>query len=535
MAASTMTQNLSQKHSRHAVALVALASGLAALCSGCDKKVGVLNVQVLTSPIPAQNPLSSAVETFHGVLYDENGVPLEYVDSPFEPGVVPRRNISAGPGRVLLLQGIRSGGIGFSSGRTLPFNVEEGENTIAVYMGIGGNFSLSAPALDDATPGRPRGGHQAIETETGQLLLMGGGFFLAIATGPGGIPFLEAQEPIAQVDVFDPTSGRTVGGGSQCDSTHELCLHTPRRGAGVTSTAEGLAVVFGGVASDNALVQEVEIRGAGTWLFETVTSSHAAAFEPFAVTAPTGAVAMGGFLDANRSAALQDAIFFDAEGATARHASELLQCGRGAATGAQVQGKTLLFGGFDGTGIRSDFEIIDLETESSLGCEPLPDGVTARALATATVHDDHFVILTGGVLPDGSLSDEIDIFDFRTSTLCAIGSLPQPRAHHQVADLEGRLLLVGGVTGNSVGEQAQSSVRIDLGFVPSQLDSAAASGRRPDCADLHGGAIATVSATTPRWNRTLPSLTTMANGFVLLSGGFGPSGQAILEHEILVP
>src|SRR6185436_12192769 len=73
---------------------------------------------------------------------------------------------------------------------------------------------------------------------------------------------------------------------------------------------------------------------------------------------------------------------------------------------------------------------------------PLP-GLPSGA-ATVTLADDRAVVI-GGVLPDGTTSRAISVYDSQANALSQVGELAAARSGHAAVLLpDGRILVVGG-------------------------------------------------------------------------------------------
>ncbi len=170
-------------------------------------------------------------------------------------------------------------------------------------------------------------------------------------------------------------------------------------------------------------------------------------------------------------------------------------------------GNVMLAGGGTGNilgakGLKTT-EIYDLRTMTS---GPGPDMLNPRALHTATVLKDGRVLIAGGVdagsaTSAGNSVNTCEIYDPATNTYTATGSMGVARAGHAATLLnDGRVLVVAG--------------NKDLSDVIKALN-----GMLKTC-EIYNPTTGTWSSTSSVAEKVIgPSLTTLANGQVLVAGG----------------
>lgn len=518
--------------------------------TACDLTVGTLVVHLTTSPIATQDPLGGDVETVRiRVEAGDDGV---YVDEfPFTPaGGAVLSGVPVGPDRVVEVQGLSSGGREVSRARSLPFDVGDESHRMDLFIADVSVFSSAAPPADPARAGTPRGGHDAVALGDGRVLLLGGAGSLEIVPGPedGDPPSVVLGAPLGEVDLFDPTSGRVVDAGVSCPETvgtEPLCMRTPRQGAAVGTSTRGDVLIAGGADASGGGASQVERFGADRLWSEVVGGSMQGRREASFVSTPTGALIVGGLVGPGLDEPASSAVRLDRDGQPSAPV-EALDCPRGGQASASVAGLVVLFGGLGDDGLREDFEVLRVDPLGSLGCSPLPAGVTAREGAEVAVVHEHFAVFVGGREADGSLSREVDVFDARTRTFCAVGRLTEPRFLHAVAPLpDDSVLVVGGLqqldTAGATAHPGSTVVQLDL--VLALLDAAAARGEPLACSRLEDQ-MGERSGPTPLYARVAPTATALGNGMVLLAGGFSANGgepeelRAIngeVTSELLVP
>ncbi len=170
----------------------------------------------------------------------------------------------------------------------------------------------------------------------------------------------------------------------------------------------------------------------------------------------------------------------------------------GAASVALLDGRTLILGGFDGTGAATGSVIVYNPVAHALSAAG--QLLAARVGHTATLLADGRVLVAGGTA-NGALSADLEIFDPALGTSALAGLMAQARSGHAAARLpDGSVLIVGGATANAVAT-ANGEV-----FDPSS----------------GGTSILPYNLAQPR---TGASATTLIDGRVLVAGGRNPSGD----------
>lgn len=135
-----------------------------------------------------------------------------------------------------------------------------------------------------------------------------------------------------------------------------------------------------------------------------------------------------------------------------------------------------------------------------------------RSYHTATALEDGTVLLAGGVLAGGSVTDTAEIYFPNNATFQQVGGLQQARYSHSATLLAGGKVLIAGGQNNSAGSEATAEIFDPVSKTFSTVLS---------------------SMVTPRSNHTATGL---ANGKVFLAGGLDArSHSSISTTEIFDP
>ncbi len=149
--------------------------------------------------------------------------------------------------------------------------------------------------------------------------------------------------------------------------------------------------------------------------------------------------------------------------------------------------------------------------------------LVGRFDAVAVALPDGRILFVGGRKSDRTPSDEVDLYDPAVGAICPVGRLRRPLSGHSASALRhGGALVVGGLgPGDAVTNEV---TRLDTRFVPlgascAVVDDtleAAPAGRLRNARHAHGAAA-------------------IENGLVVVSGGYGPTDEAVGTIEIYVP
>lgn len=510
--------------------------------SGCDRNVGTIDLLFLTPP--GGNPFDSVDSLFVRIAIDGKSPrrdELVYVSG--EEVTIP--DISVSETWTVSVSGETRGGAVLSRGRSLPFKIHEGSNVLELYFAAVGEREGFSRASDPIAPGKKRGGHAAVELVDGRVALIGGGDTFSYTA-------LEISNPVQEIEIFDPTTGRIVEAG-QClegspPGTNPLCLLWPRLNAAIGRTSNGDILVVGG-GRDASLISNTERLPRGESTFVPVDLENPLSrLDAELLQINDGALLLGGRSSESDAETyfVREAVHFSANGSRAAEYEDFLKRGRAGAAMASVtalDGQILVFGGYGYEQtiytLLPNYEVISMSPVSGASTPQALDElemtalgpITERSNAVATVIDDRFILVTGGQDSYG-VSGEIDLFDGGTGFFCRLGDMNSPRYLHAAAPLNnGSVLVVGGV-GGPLGNSPLRSVEI---IDPRTAMTRMRDGR--DCGDLGGGGddpLVVPDSINVDWVRVLATATALANDMILVAGGFDGDGNAVDQHLIWV-
>lgn len=497
--------------------------------SGCDRDVGTLEIEVLTSPLPSQNPFPDEAARAR-IRVEGPGMGVQTAEFAYESGARGRLpSVPVGRERVITLDVLNDSGGVIAYGRSLPLSVTSGDNQIELYVVLVSRSSLGAEEL---IPVVSRGGHSAVPLRDGRVALVAGGEELDTST------FLP-RAPLRSVSIFDPTSGRVVEQGDCVDpdggeipGSEPYCLRFPRIGAAVTGTDAGDVIVAGGVDEELVASRVVERLARGRRIFDVVGGPLAARIDAVTVPWNGGRIALLGGR-ASGDALSETFVLFDESGESFDEIPNPSDCLRAGGAVAALGQTVLVFGGEDDEGAVEDYGVLSLTDEIPLEtCVPLPGAVTARVGAVSAVIDDRYAVFIGGLVNDRIVSDEVDIYDAETGIFCNVGSLNVPRYLHDVATLpRDRLLVVGGVRSLETSTPESGEI-LDLGLLFAAMQQLPDDIPNP-CIELADNLLH--SEVRMAVNRIAPSVVELDNGMFLISGGFDGSGVGLSSVELYVP
>jgi len=333
-----------------------------------------------------------------------------------------------------------------------------------------------APVLKPfGTMGEARASHTATTLQDGRILIAGG-----FHRTHGG----EDESYTATAEIYDPRTGRFSMTG---DMTYQRGGHT------ATLLPGGLVLIAGG------------------W---------------------------------NLMGALSSAELYDPTSGTFTTIGSMSMRRGGCAASIMNDGRVLITGGTS-RDVTASAELFDpvRKTFSAAGAMTVP-----RYGHTATLIRDGLVLVTGGLTRREAVLSSAEIFDPGTGAFTAVGDMTAPRARHACVTLaRGDVVVVGGTDGTSwrgdlaVVERyditARKFVRIpDLAHPRARIASSLAP--LPDGGLVVSGGDATIERLASSDGKTGPTTigaldrayyystaTTLANGSVLILGGYDDEGQ----------
>lgn len=475
------------------------------LVTACQRNVGAVDVFLVKSPRPEQDPLDSFVVA--RVRLRLTGPAGDVVTAEFDyaPGGSGKLvDVPAGDGWVLAVEALDATGSVRSRGRSLPFSVGDGTRQVVVWVGRVGQFSLGHGSLGSA-----RAGHSATPLSDGRFLVAGGTPLLDRAVGPA--------EPVGALDsaeIVNPGSADVTYVSPGCSSSGDpLCLGEARAFHSATPLADGDILMAGG-EDDAGSIQSAELYAQESRRFFAGPAMAIERTQHVALSLPEGPLLAGG--RSSSAEALREVEFLR-NGAFVR-LEPLLRARRGAA-GALLESGGLVAGGLDENGVVIEGPAEVFEPGAArflLTASPR----VARALHAALALDDGRVLLLGGLtgpcMPGpGCLrpaTGSIEAYDPDTAEFSEIGSLLVARHGHTATKLpDGTILVVGGLGGGEFGEPVPQVEVVDPSSGSSRMQ---------------------YTLTEPRaFHATLLA----DNGFVYVAGGIGADGRALSSIEVLVP
>lgn len=497
------------------------------VAAGCDRTVGRLDLVIIGPDDPDQIPFNDQVDRVRVRIEGSDfGVLIQELD--YRSGAeVPVVEVPVGSRRVVTVEALTEAGVVVARGQSLPLEVRDDDHRLELYVAWIGRFSATAAAANPDRSGSARGGHLAVPLADGQVALLAGGRRLDLET-------LQVEEPLTEVDLFDPTAARIARAGDcpaegGAPGADPLCLAFPRLRAAAGLTGAGDLVVAGG-ESDRGPVVQVEGLAAGELTFSPVGDPLSERLDAMMVPVADGALLVGG---RQLGAVLDSALVIDVAQGAQEQLPHLLECPRASASAARAGELALLFGGEGDEGMRDDYELVLLDPAVRRGgCSPLPDGIEPRRGAQATTVDERFVVITGGLTAAGVVSREVDLFDVETGLLCRLGELGRDRYLHSAAELSNaRVLIVGGVSSATIPSPSARVELIGLEAVRDELDEL---GIVAQCADLEG-LMAREEVPRLSQGRIAPTATALSTGAVLVAGGFDRDGRPLQSMEVFIP
>jgi subtilisin-like proprotein convertase family protein len=357
---------------------------------------------------------------------------------------------------------------------------------VLVVGGYGSGIALNSAELYDSASGTweptyllhtPRYIHTATLLTNGLVLVAGG-----VDNAGNILNSAELYNP-------DPVSGGWTGAGSMTDAARYA--HT------ATLLPNGKVLVVGGYGNSGAALSSAELYDPVSGWEPPTGSMAAARYFHTATLLPNGKVlVVGGY---GSSGALRSAELYDPVSGWATTGS--MTNARYFHTATLLpNGLVLVAAGYGNNGILSSAELYDPVKGTWMTTGSLN---TPRYIYTATLLFNGQVLIAGGYGGAGSYLSSAELYDPASGVWTPTGSLNTARyIHTATLLLNGKVLVAGGDNANSILPDAEL-------YDPVK--------------GTNGTWTATSSLTTPRAS---PTATLLPNGKVLVTGGYGGSGNS---------
>lgn len=379
-------------------------------------------------------------------------------------------------------------------------------------MGSGADFTVVVTSFfPTGSMISTRGRHAATLLPDGTVLVTGG--YQSPQSGTG---------VAATAELYDATTGSFSPRGQ---------MGTARVGHTSTLLSSGRVLIAGGATGSGSLVV------GSTELYDPATG----AFTPGApMTSPRQLhtatslgngklLLVGGFN--NQAGTLGTAELYDPDTATFTPVGSMAAVRYVHTATLLPNGTVLVAGGYGSTGQSlATAEIFDPATNAFA---PAGDMARPRGGHTATLLPNEQVLLAGGFYsgsasPNGGMLASAELYDWTTNTFVATGGLTGLRGYHTATLLpSGEVLLAGGITAVQTSGGTWSTEQVAT-------------------AELYDPALAGFAGIGPMTaQREFPSATLLADGTVLVAGGYGtspstdprlpPTSDYTASAEIYVP
>jgi hypothetical protein len=342
-------------------------------------------------------------------------------------------------------------------------------------------------ATPQASPAGPLGDGRQVQTAT---VLADGGVLVAGGLGLGDAPLASAVRYDHTTGMFSPTGPLATG----------RAFHT------ATLLSDGRVLITGGGpvswgSGAGPFLASAEIYDPTTGTFSPTGSMATARTSHTATLLSDGRVLITGGADVQEHAVASAELYDPKSGTfsptgsmtTARvfHTASLLSDGR-----VLIAGGDLGTWSYDGPFLASA-EIYDPKTGTF---NPTGSMTTSRAWHTATPLADGRVLITGGEHARTDLASA-ELYDPKTGTFSATGSMTAGRLYHAATRLsDGRVIVLGGG-----GDYEKGNFLAVTEIYDPQTGTFSATGSMTDA-------------------RTYHAATLLADGRVLVTGGYGAAG-----------
>jgi N-acetylneuraminic acid mutarotase len=421
---------------------------------GCNVDTGNLTITLVRSWRSDQDPLADA--RWVRVRVDGPGVLVGPERYSIKDGQGTLAEVPVGDDRQITVEGLGYEGNPISRGRTRPLPIEEGENTLSLYIGRieeEGAFSYSSAKLLV-----PRAFHTTTLLRDGSLVVCGG-FSQVPAVWRPEDP--ELPTPMAAMERLNGESLLTMASSpSGClPGAGKGCMASARAGHSATLLQSGNVLVAGGLeAEDREPVAKVEVFTSEDNRFVRSGSLAKPRAWHRAVVSDGGVLVVGGEsytlgANATKSYSLPGELFSSGSLETR---PGLLKGRRAFTLTALPDGTLVAAGGLDRARDQnpSPLDSIELLTPNAPGWKTSRARLKVpRAYHTATLLDDGMILFVGGlssVAGTGGSTGTVELYDPGSDSVMLLPrALTTTRWAHTATLLDdGRVLVVGGFSGN---------------------------------------------------------------------------------------
>lgn len=472
------------------------------LLAGCSSKVGTLNITVVHSPNPEQDPFHLESVSDLRVRVDAPGVLVGPEEFPINARSGTLSEVPVGSDREVTVEGLGPEGNVVSRGRTGPFEITSGDNHLSLYVGLMDSFSyINAERLSAS-----RAFHTATLLTNGSVLISGG--------ITGSAPW----RPEAGVSLTRPTDSTELIDGNALSTSPSGRMAEPRVGHTATLLDSGNVLIAGGAlpasSSSDAgppspdggtadaaatTVPLVEVFQNGRFIGnETMFTPRA--WHRAALTVE-GVVLAGGM--ATEGASISKAELY--RNGTLENMPGMLVKRRAFTLTTLADGTLVAAGGLDNTG--KPLASTELYSPGSALWKSGPDLKSARAYHTATLLDDGTLLILGGLSVDGNTTDLIELYDPSHNTIRQLEREQQTSrwAHTATLLTDGRILVVGGFALNVNGSPIAMALEVQY---------------------FGGTAIQVKPLATLNEARAGHTATLLQSGMLLITGGISSGGPS---------